>query len=138
MNQLIFQLGQRAIMHHHVVSCLPEEACGLILGANGVVQEIIPVTNRAHSRTRYEMEPIEQLGAFRKMAVQQLSLLAIYHSHPDGPAQPSRTDIESYAYPDTTCIIWAFCQDKWQINGYKIEKGLFTSELLVFPDTSNP
>jgi proteasome lid subunit RPN8/RPN11 len=137
MRELIFKSDHWGRMYDHVISCLPEEACGLIIGTRNFVEDIIPVTNRAHSPVRYEMDPKEQLIAFKRIDELQLSLLAIYHSHPDGPAYPSRTDIETFSYPDTISVIWHPVHEKWDVNAYKIRNYRYFSVNLSFPDNSN-
>jgi proteasome lid subunit RPN8/RPN11 len=85
----------------------PEEACGLIAGRPpGQVERVFPVTNRLHSPSRFEMDPREQLRAFIEIEAAGLALLAIYHSHPLGPAQPSPTDQAEFAYPGVAYLIW--------------------------------
>jgi len=39
------------------------------------------------------------------MEAEGLELIAIYHSHPDGPARPSATDVANAYYPDTVQLI---------------------------------
>lgn len=89
---------------------LPEEGCGLLGGRNGRVLRTIPVTNIHHSATRYAMEPAEQVRGMLALEAAELTLLAIYHSHPQGPAAPSATDLAHWHYPDAAQLIVSFAQ----------------------------
>jgi proteasome lid subunit RPN8/RPN11 len=95
-------------------ACDPFESCGLIAGrASGLPRggseavQVISVTNVLHSRVRFRMDPVQQLKAFNQIEEQGLELLAIYHSHPDGPATPSATDVSEAAYPGVVHLIWS-------------------------------
>lgn len=83
----------------------PLEGCGLMAGQAGFVQKLYPVTNSLASPTAYEMEPVEQLAAMLDMEAHNWDLLAIYHSHPNGPEVPSRTDIDKAYYPEAVHVI---------------------------------
>ena len=89
----------------HTQTAYPLEACGLLGGANGIVTSQYPIHNRLQSETAYEMEPAEMLDAFLTMEAHGEELIAIYHSHPQGPPQPSPTDIAQAHYPDAVQII---------------------------------
>lgn len=118
----------------------PEEVCGLLVGSGSRVSHVLPVLNELHSPTRYRMEPREQLANFLWCEKQDLELLAIYHSHPCGPAEPSSTDIREFAYPGTISMI--ISQDNcgnypgvlpdaggpvdWLIRCYEIQDGAFS------------
>ena len=74
-------------------------------GKDGVVKEIFPSTNSLASPTAYEISPEELFAHFRAMREQKFSLVAIYHSHPQGENTPSRRDRERAYYPDAAYII---------------------------------
>ena len=93
-------------MHDHVVNLLPEEACGLLAGLGGESRQFFPVTNQLHSPRRFYMEPLQLLGALQTMDELGLELIAVMHSHPEGPLHPSSTDLREYLYPETPAIIW--------------------------------
>jgi proteasome lid subunit RPN8/RPN11 len=107
-------------VNHH----LPAEACGLLAGLNDLATQIYPVTNILHSPVRYRMDPKEQLQAFQDIDDAGLELLAIYHSHPDGPDKPSPVDIAEAYYPQSVYLIWSLATGDWRCRGFKIEKGI--------------
>ena len=89
----------------HLLGLCPLEGCGLMAGRKGVVQLIYQVTNRLNSPVAFEMDPAEQLAAMLDIEERELELLAIYHSHPHGPATPSSVDIKTNYYPETAQVI---------------------------------
>jgi proteasome lid subunit RPN8/RPN11 len=119
----------------HIDSCLPEEACGLVGGMDGSSRVVIPVENVLHSPVQFQMAPLEQLKAFDEIEKHGWELLAIFHSHPQGPAGPSATDIAEFYYPGTWVIIASpsslevnftrsakgLVRGKWRINAFSIE-----------------
>jgi len=112
-------------MRTHVESHAPLEACGLLAGKNNTVEKVLPVRNQAQSPTRFLMDPAEQLAAFDWIEANDLELLAIYHSHPNGPETVSATDIEDASYP-VVSIIWSGKNGAWQARGFRIEDGQAT------------
>ncbi len=104
----------------------PEEACGLIAGIETKGLEVISITNALHSLVQYRMDPQEQLDAFNHIDQQGWELLAIYHSHPAGPAVPSATDVAEAAYPGVIHVIWFQSGGEWRCRGFLIEEEAVT------------
>ncbi len=114
------------IMQAHVQACLPEEACGLLAGREGIVQQVYCIPNVLHSPVRYRMEPRAQVGALHAIKERGLELLGIFHSHPGGPAIPSTTDIAEAAYPACAWLIWSpGIHAAWQCRAYRITEERF-------------
>jgi proteasome lid subunit RPN8/RPN11 len=109
----------------HVRSVLPEEACGFVAGRDGFAAAILPVTNQLHSPVRFQMEPQQQLKAMMWIDENGLEILAIYHSHPSGPAMPSPTDIAEFYFPEAFCMIVSPGGVEWQGRAFQISKAGF-------------
>jgi [CysO sulfur-carrier protein]-S-L-cysteine hydrolase len=113
----------------------PEEACGILLGRKHPeyyqVLEVHPVTNKLHSPICYRMEPQEQLRVFNYMDENMLELVAIYHSHPTGPASVSQTDIEEAYYPEAVYLVFSNTQMFWQSQAFLIQNGVVTEVQIV-------
>jgi [CysO sulfur-carrier protein]-S-L-cysteine hydrolase len=112
-------------MRDQVAADVPLESCGLLAGVGDAVQQVISVPNALKSATRYRFDPREQLAAFDQIEQDGLEMLAIYHSHPKGPLQPSPTDIAEAFYP-VAYVIWSPQGREWQARGYWIENGIFS------------
>jgi proteasome lid subunit RPN8/RPN11 len=67
------------------------------------------------------MEPGEQLKAMLAIEEAGEELLAIYHSHPGGPAWPSPSDVAEAAYPGVIHLIWYRQAGDWECGGFLIE-----------------
>ena len=76
----------------------PEETCGLLIGASNpeglAVREVRLAANLERSRAadRYVLDPEALLEADRDAREAGLEISGFWHSHPDSPAIPSRTD----------------------------------------------
>jgi proteasome lid subunit RPN8/RPN11 len=82
----------------------PQEACGLLVG-RGTVERFIAIRNVSPSPSRFDMDPTELIHVFRELRNSGEQLLAIYHSHPHGPAEPSQADVERANYPEAAYLI---------------------------------
>ena len=50
-----------------------------------------------------------------------LELISIYHSHPQGPEEPSASDIVQSYYPECVYLIWARKSLIWNCNAFLIQ-----------------
>jgi proteasome lid subunit RPN8/RPN11 len=87
-------------IRRHGAETYPEECCGGLLGErrNGTVRVVRtePVPNRQTElrQRRYTIDPLDYLRLERLAGEVGLSVVGIYHSHPDHPAVPSEFDRE--------------------------------------------
>jgi proteasome lid subunit RPN8/RPN11 len=85
---------QAAAVRAHAVREYPHEACGILLGQEHTVAEIITCTNDITDRTdRYRIPPAELIAAQKRARASGIDILGFYHSHPDHPPAPSITDL---------------------------------------------
>ena len=83
----------------HSEGAYPKECCGLLVGHHRsgdiYVCEVHESTNIADTPVdRFEIDPQLRFDLERRMRGETLDVVGVYHSHPDGPALPSQTDIE--------------------------------------------
>jgi proteasome lid subunit RPN8/RPN11 len=109
----------------HVQSQLGEESCGLVAGLQDTALAIFPVTNSLHSPTRFRMDALEQVKALLEMERSGWELLAIYHSHLHGPAQPSETDTKEFAYPGVAYLIFDLSQVEPFARAFQLLAGIW-------------
>ena len=101
-----------ARIHAHGEESYPEEGAGFLLGAdsgNGAraVISIFPLTNSREDEARhnrYLITPEDYLKAELTADRLGLSLIGVFHSHPDHPNRPSEFDRE-WAQPFFSYII---------------------------------
>jgi proteasome lid subunit RPN8/RPN11 len=89
-------------IREHGSLAYPFEACGFVFGhqePSGLITCLS--TYQAHNsrepekqRRRFHIEAEEFLAAESQAEKEGLTLLAIYHSHPDHPALPSENDLQ--------------------------------------------
>ncbi|HEY9618776.1 MAG TPA: M67 family metallopeptidase [Crinalium sp.] len=121
-------------IRHHAESTYPDECCGLLLGqiepgesnaeSNSVVVEArslpnawvdsiadelsalgnVPTTHGLTKSRRYWIDPKDMLEAQRYARDRHLTIVGIYHSHPDNPAVPSECD-RVLAWPEYSYLI---------------------------------
>jgi len=125
---------QIRFMRAHVEAENPFEACGLIAGTGIQAIQVVPISNVLRSPVRFRMDPQEQIEAFTAFEAQSLELLAIYHSHPSGPAKPSPTDLAEAYYPEALTLIWNSLSGDWTYRAYRLVDGSFQEVKLVVKD----
>jgi proteasome lid subunit RPN8/RPN11 len=92
-------------IHNHGEKAYPEEGAGLMLGSvkdgNRKVKELLFLDNAREDgarHNRYLITAEDMLRGEREAEHRDLSIIGIFHSHPDHPSQPSEFDRE-YALP---------------------------------------
>ena len=107
----------------HAKSAYPIEACGLLAGGNAA-ERFIPIKNVSAHPHEYEMDPAELIAALREIRQTGETLIAIFHSHPHGPAEPSKTDIQRAYYPDAAHLIVSLAElEHPQVAAFRIIDG---------------
>lgn len=91
-------------------AAFPLEACGLLAGDAGQVRRLYPVDNVLQSPSAFLMDGRQQVEAMLAMEADGWELVAIYHSHPQGPAEPSATDVAQAYYPDAIHLILSLAE----------------------------
>ena len=124
MKFLIITQTQRRQIVDSLENARPNEGCGLLAGKDHTAQRVYPIRNMLESPVAYEMDPLEQLDAMLEMDRDKLEMLAIYHSHPLGPAAPSITDIEKSYYPEAAHLIVSWdAENRAMVRAFSIRDG---------------
>lgn len=97
----------------------PNEACGLLLGRGGRIEEVRETANVARDpRRRFEIDPAALIAAHRDERAGGMALIGYFHSHPAGAAEPSATDrAEAAGDGRVWAIIGADGTIGWFVNG---------------------
>lgn len=107
-NQLIDKINA------HVEEAYPEEGAGFLIGNDGEVMEILALSNAREDEARHNrflITPEDYLKAELTADKLGLSLIGVFHSHPDCPNVPSEYDRE-WAQPFFSYIITRVDQGK--------------------------
>lgn len=88
----------------------PNEVCGVLGGTHGeteseAVRALRAENVAANPRTAYEIGPEEQLDLMRAVEDDGDEVVGFYHSHPDGPPEPSATDEAQATWAGYTYLI---------------------------------
>lgn len=109
----------------HLLALAPHEGCGLLAGhwATQTVTTLYVIENQADQPTiQFLMNPQMQLDAFVELETAVLDLLAIYHSHPQGPDHPSATDMAHTHYPQVIQIIVSLTPPQPKLRAFWVTK----------------
>ena len=101
-------------IYAHVEKAYPEEGAGFLIGEEGEVKKIIALTNSREDGARHNrflFTPQDFLKAELLADTLGLSLIGVFHSHPDCPNVPSEYDRE-WAQPFFSYIITRVDQGK--------------------------
>lgn len=96
-----------AVKLMHAAQLSPDaEICGLMSARDGVPHALYPVDNVADDPSRaFELDARQHIDAQRRMREAGETLLAVYHSHPTAPAEPSDLDWDGMGAPDALLLI---------------------------------
>lgn len=95
----------RDAIYDHARDESPRECCGIIGGKAGKTTKIHRLTNRAEGNRLYLMDDEQLFGVLKGLDERGEEPMVIYHSHPESPAYPSKTDVEMAFYPDSFYVI---------------------------------
>ena len=71
---------------------MPEEACGLLLGAPVILQAVPAANVHPTPQTHFEIDPLALIAAHKAARAGGPALAGYWHSHPSGLPEPSITD----------------------------------------------
>jgi proteasome lid subunit RPN8/RPN11 len=109
----------------------PNEACGVIIGRNGIAERLKPMFNAAASPTFYEFDPKDLLSLYREVDDNDEEIVVIYHSHTETEAYPSRTDISYAGEPGAHYVLVSTREEiapATEFRSYRIIDGVVTEE----------
>jgi proteasome lid subunit RPN8/RPN11 len=114
----------------HARAGLPNEACGILAGRDGVVERFFPAEADEPSPYYYRISSADQIRIMSAIEAAGLDLVGIYHSHVSSPAYPSRTDTEQAFWPEAVYVIVSLAGGGAELRGYRIADMEITEEPL--------
>jgi [CysO sulfur-carrier protein]-S-L-cysteine hydrolase len=109
----------------------PDEACGVVAGAEGSDRptRVVPMLNAERSPTFYRFDSVEQLKVWQEMDDNGEEAVVIYHSHTATEAYPSRTDVALAAEPGAHYVLVSTREpDRNEFRSFHIVDGIVTEE----------
>lgn len=127
-------------IRRHGEDTYPHECCGALLGliedGRNVVKTTVRCTNTRDdsAQDRYNIDPKELIRIQRQGREQGFDIVGFYHSHPDCPAQWSKTDFNEAHWIGCSYVITSVEQRKatvtnsFLLNGTSEEDKRFEDE----------
>lgn len=109
----------------------PYEACGILAGRGREVTVAYRMTNAERSSVSYIMDSGEQFRVMKEMRAENLSMLAIYHSHSSSPAYPSSKDVSLAFYEDAVYIIVSLAGEEPVVKAFRINNREITETGII-------
>jgi proteasome lid subunit RPN8/RPN11 len=126
----------RATMVNDALNTYPHECCGFFYGDENeerLVTQAIPVENtREENRARrFEVSAKDYMKAEQYAEDNNLSLLGVYHSHPDHPSIPSEHDLKQAVPYFSYIIISIRKKELANIQSWRLDNSKFIEEEIV-------
>lgn len=117
MRQVLFPQVAYAQLEEHLEQAYPNEGAGFLFGRMTDeafhVEGVMPLENswdEGSQRNRFRLTAQDALKAELNAAQQGTSVIGVFHSHPDHPAQPSQWDLEWAAWANFCYLITTVAQ----------------------------
>jgi len=98
-----------AALRQAATQAYPRECCGLLVGEGDTlitVTEVVPTANIAvNPGQAFEIDPQVQFDVHRRVRGSGQRVVGHYHSHPEGPAQPSPRDLVMAHDPEAVWVL---------------------------------
>ena len=115
---------RRAILAHARRDA-PRECCGFLIGRRGRVLHAAFMRNAApRPRVQFQIDPGEHIALRRELRrlSPALEIVGVYHSHPDGPGEPSAQDRREAHYREWLYVIAIGATDRFRLRAYRIDR----------------
>ena len=139
----------KQVIYEHARRIYPHECCGFLYGLDIPTRSIClvkPVDNyqKEEKKTRYQISSLDYMKAEHFAIQSNLTLLGIYHSHPNHPAIPSDFDTQ-LALPFFSYLIVAVVNKEvkemrsWRLNEERkfVEDILINEQTITYSKTQN-
>ncbi|MDR1996871.1 MAG: M67 family metallopeptidase [Candidatus Margulisbacteria bacterium] len=117
-------------IHAHGLREQPLEACGYLAGKEELISRYYPMTNVDKSPEHFTLDPQEQFQIVKTIRQDNLSLLAVCHTHPASPARPSPEDIRLAYDPQILYVIVSLQSPEPVLRAFRIQQGAVKEESL--------
>jgi proteasome lid subunit RPN8/RPN11 len=115
---VVIPAAVRAALVAHAEAEAPNDACGLVVGKDGVAERYVPGRNAAASPYRFELDVPPETWFLEDEGYE----LAVFHSHLSSPPRPSRTDVENVGlWAGRPYLIYTVRTD--ELAGWRIANG---------------
>ena len=108
-------------MVDHARTEAPLEACAMLLGQDGVINQYRHMTNTDESEVHFQFDPKEQHEVMKEARDSEREILGVFHSHPshESEAYPSEED-RSWGWPEYVYFILNFQPDEVILRAFEL------------------
>jgi len=131
---LVLPRAMRDEIVAHARAGLPNEACGILGGLDGRATRFFPAINGQASPYFYDIDAQDLLRIVLEIEGADEDIVAIYHSHVESPAFPSRTDVDLAAWPEAAYLIVSLGSEPPEVKAFSIREGRIGRRELVVED----
>ena len=107
----------------------PNECCGYAWGRDGNVEHVARSLNEMRSPYGFRLDAKDQLRVW-KLEEEEGYEVAVYHSHPRSPAEPSQQDLNELQFPTWKYLIVSLAGEP-VVRAWTIADGRAAEEELV-------
>jgi proteasome lid subunit RPN8/RPN11 len=105
---------------------VPAECCGLLLGRDDEIVEVLPARNIADQpASRFLIDPQDHITGRREARARGLDVVGFYHSHPRSAPEPSVRDLDEFSYPGHLYAIVSLRVEPAEVSLFRFEAGNF-------------
>lgn len=122
---------QAALAEEMLAHCraeLPNEGCGLLAGDEQGIRKVYCLANADASPVGYTIDPTGHFAAIQDAERNGWDLVGAFHSHVNGPAYPSPTDVSGAAEPDWVWLVAGPMEGSPELRAYRIRNGVISEE----------
>ncbi len=110
--EAVLARGVRETIDRAARAALPDEACGLLVGARAGARLLVRQATVARNvdpepRCRFEIDPAHLLAHQRAARACGAAILGLWHTHPQGPPAPSARDRDGVTDREWLWLVWA-------------------------------
>ena len=107
----------------HALEEMPREACGVVVGLDGVGERVVRCRNaHAEPTSRYQVHPDDLRAAVAPMRDEARELVAIYHSHPRSQPVPSPTDrADAARWPEPAYVLASWRTGAPELRAFRLD-----------------
>ncbi len=106
----------------HCYGELPNEGCGLFAMEEDRLVRVYPTDNLDRSPTGFTVPPEQHFAALTDAETEGWELGGVFHSHPNGTAEPSMVDVRTALEPDWLYLVVGLRSDP-EIRGWHMRAG---------------
>jgi proteasome lid subunit RPN8/RPN11 len=111
----------------------PQEVCGVLAGTYGEASSRVTHVHRANNvaddpRTAYEIDPAALVERIEAIEAAGRDVVGFYHSHPEGPLEPSPTDLAGATWTGYSYVIVAPAHADRRIGSWRWRGDAFEAE----------